>query len=71
MEKKFDFPAGELRVKKVTHKKKPVLRMTLDSDTTVDIGYEYETARDRAFDGFDQRNADLVYRTMMNLTGDL
>ena len=66
MEKRFDFVTGELKVEKAVSKGKPALKVTLDS-TVVEFGYEYEGARDRAFEGFEQRNANAVYTGLMNM----
>lgn len=66
MKKRFKYLNGDLVVEKVTMDKKPAIRVSMDS-VKVEFGYDYEHARDRAFDGFDQRNADTAYRGMMEL----
>lgn len=70
MEKSFEFPAGILTVAKVKHRDKPALRIAMDA-VSIHIGYDFETTRDRAFTGFDTRNALAVYSGMFRMVEQL
>ncbi len=64
--KSFEFETGTLSVTKTKHADKPALKLFYDP-VCIFIHYDYETARDRAFDNFCNRNALAVYFGIQNM----